>query len=252
MSDTLVLTSPSQRADSMLTVIERALLSPDFDVAKLHQLLELRERYEAAEAKKAYVAAKARFASLDVSVTKDKTNRQYDSRYTSLGNMVNTVRPKLGSCGLEASWRIAQNIDGKNVRVTCILTHEQGHFEEVSMDIPPDTSGQKNPIQQIKSAITYARNLTFESICGLASTDKTVNADDDGNGFAANSTQTEEVPEDCVVMRLDAISAAANDEELKQFYLVALREAQAVNDRGAQDAYGKAKNKRYRELHGRP
>ncbi len=60
------------------------------------------------------------------------------------------------------------------------MTHEKGHSETAEASAPADTSGAKNPIQQIKSTITYLKAVTFESICGLASTD--ANLDDDGNG----------------------------------------------------------------------
>jgi hypothetical protein len=44
---------------------------------------------------------------------------------------------------------------------------------------PPDTSGAKNPLQQIKSAITYLEGATFQAITGIVASDE----DDDGNGF---------------------------------------------------------------------
>jgi hypothetical protein len=59
------------------------------------------------------------------------------------------------------------------------------------MNAPADTSGAKNVIQQIKSTITYLKAVTFESICGLASTDATV--DDDGNSAGNDFISEEQV-----------------------------------------------------------
>lgn len=237
--ESLVLRPP--QVDTMLTVIERAVMSPEFDVNKLAHLLELREKYEAMESKKAYVAAKAKFAAMDIKVTKDKTNKQYDSKYTSIGNLVNTVRPYLAMCGLEPRWEIDQS---NGIKVTCILTHDLGHSERVTMTVPPDTSGAKNPIQQIKSAITYARNLTFESVCGLASTDGTVNLDDDGNGTG----EAKGLQDERYVQLMDFIENANTIDELKTAFATANEEAKKAGDGKAQGEFNKAKNKRYKEI----
>jgi len=146
------------------------------DVSQLRELLTIQKDYEANEARKAFHQAMARFKENAPVVTKDKTNSQYNSKYTSLNNLVNTINPALSKQGLTASWNIEQN---GTVKVTCKLTHSLGHSEGSSMSADADTSGAKNKIQQIKSTITYLKAVTFESICGLASTD--ANMDDDGN-----------------------------------------------------------------------
>jgi hypothetical protein len=46
-----------------------------------------------------------------------------------------------------------------------------------------DGSGQKNPLQQLKSTDTYLRKATFAAITGIAASDG--DSDDDGNGAAA-------------------------------------------------------------------
>ena len=147
------------------------------DLEKLAKLLDLQERWQAMEAKKAYHEAMAQFKANAPKVTKDKQNAQYKSMYTTLGNLVNTVNPELSKHGLSASWDIFQN---GIIKVTCKMTHRLGHTEQAEASAPADTSGSKNVIQQIKSTITYLKAVTFESICGLASTD--ANFDDDANG----------------------------------------------------------------------
>jgi len=149
------------------------------DLEKLEKLLILQERFEANQAKKEYVKAISLFKANAPTVIKDKLNKQYNSKYTSLGNLVNTVNPELSKYGLSASWDIEQN---GIIKVTCKMTHELGHSETASMSAPADTSGAKNVIQQIKSTITYLKAVTFESITGLASTD--ANLDDDGTAGA--------------------------------------------------------------------
>ena len=150
------------------------------DLDKMAKALEIQERFEAMQAKKAYVKAMADFKSNAPLVDKDKVNNQYKSKYTSLGHLINTVSPVLSKYGLSASWDIEQN---GIIKVTCKMTHELGHSECATAQAPADTSGAKNVIQQIKSTITYLKAVTFESICGLASTD--ANVDDDGNCVGA-------------------------------------------------------------------
>lgn len=148
-------------------------------IDQLERLWDMQLKYEANEAKKAYHFAMSEFKKERIVITKDKDNLQYKSRYTSIGNLVDSVTPFLGKHGLTHKWDISQ--EGDIIKATCISTHKLGHSESVSMSAPADKSGAKNAIQQIKSTITYLKGVTFESLFGLASTD--ANCDDDGNGY---------------------------------------------------------------------
>jgi len=147
------------------------------DMAYLRELMDLEERWRAMQAKRAYIAAFAMFKKNMPDVVKDMLNKQYGSDYSSLANLVNTTNRVLGEYGLNARWSPDQT-DG--IKVTCILEHADGHREEVSMKGPPDTSGQKNPLQQIKSTMTYLEGATFQAITGVVARSACI--DDDGNG----------------------------------------------------------------------
>ena len=159
-------------------------IAKGIDLVALKEILKLREIDDAFKARKAFHQAMAEFKSIPLTITKDKQNKQYNSMYTTLGNLVNTVNPELSKFGLSSSWEIHQN---GTISVTCKITHKFGHTEQCTASAPADTSGAKNPIQQIKSTITYLKSVTFESITGLASTD--ANVDDDGNGHADKITE---------------------------------------------------------------
>lgn len=167
-----------------------AAVSANADLTKIRELLEIQKEWEANEAKKAFHLAMSEFKAVPPTITKDKMNKQYSSMYTTLGNLVNTVNPELSKHGLSASWDIEQN---GVIKVTCKITHKLGHTEQTSASAPSDTSGAKNPIQQIKSTITYLKAVTFESITGLASTD--ANVDDDGKASSGliNEWQVEDL-----------------------------------------------------------
>lgn len=161
-------------------------------IEQLKQLMDLRDRWEATEAKKAYVEAFANFKRNMPDVVKDMLNKQYGSDYSSLANLVNTVNRTLGEYGLNAAWR--PEVQNNVVSVTCVLTHVGGHSETVSLMGPPDTSGQKNPLQQIKSTLTYLEGATFQAITGVVA--RSASKDDDGNAAGKPSVEPPEGYED--------------------------------------------------------
>ncbi len=154
------------------------------DIDKLEKLMELQTVWEANQARKAYFEAVANFHKSPPKVMKDLENVQFSkgnkkAMYASLGNLVGTVSAALGEHGLSASWDINQT--EKTIKVSCKLSHRQGHSESVSLESAPDASGAKSPIQQIKSTVTYLRAVTFEAVTGIAATNE-ANLDDDGAG----------------------------------------------------------------------
>jgi hypothetical protein len=156
-------------------------MQQNVDIEKMQQLFELQMRWEKNEAKKAYNDAFSLFKSETFAIKKDKTasfrtknggQMQYD--YITLANVVSTTVPLLSKYGLSHSWETKQ--EGQVVYVTCKISHRMGHSESVTLSSGVDTSGQKNPIQMIGSAVSYLQRYTLISILGLASTDQ----DDDG------------------------------------------------------------------------
>jgi hypothetical protein len=214
----------------------RIAMSQNADLDKLKQLMDLQERWEKNEARKSFVAAMSAFKAEAIVIIRDKTNNQYNSKYVSLGNLVTTVTPFLSRHGLSVRWELDQS---EGIQVTCIVTHCAGHSESVSMNLPPDKSGAKNPIQEIKSAITYGKGCTFESATGLAATD--ANIDDDGNG--ASGKKFADLQE-----RIDWIGNCRNTEELQKVFTAAYKDARTLNDQGAMKELIKAKDKRRGEL----
>ena len=162
---------------------------------KLERLMDLNDRWEKAQAKKAFIEAKAAFKASAPVITRDKTNTQYKSKYASIGNVVNTINEALSKHGLDADWQFDQS---NGIRVTCILTHVAGHSESVSLVGTPDTSGAKNPLQQIKSTLTYLKLATFEAVTGIATREG--NLDDDGNASGVVSFISDEQVEELTAL----------------------------------------------------
>ena len=175
---------PHHGADPLMALIQRAATDQGFSVEKLEKLLDVKERWDAEEARKAYVAALACFKRAAPTLVKDKAVSFADTNYThaTLGQVASTVAAALADHGMSHGWSVDQHIgrhDGQHndgVTVTCTLTHERGHRESVSMTAPPDDSGKKNAIQRIGSTVTYLERYTLLAITGLAAHEQ----DDDG------------------------------------------------------------------------
>lgn len=157
-------------------------------IDQIREIRSLVEWHEGRESKRAFDAALAEFKKEPIRVTKDKFNKQYESWYTSIGNLVNTVSPILAKYGLSATWRIDQ---ANGIEVTAVLTHSMGHTESVPMSGPADDSGRKNPLQQIKSTVTYLKSATFQAVTGIIADE--ANADDDGNASGGDVITEAEV-----------------------------------------------------------
>lgn len=172
---------------AMFAILERIMTGASTPEL-VNQAFDIYQRMEQAAAKRAFTEAKAAFKASAPTIVKDMKNKQYDSTYSSIGNVVGATNTALSKHGLDASWEFDQG--DKSIKVTCILTHARGHSERVWLSGPPDVSGSKNPIQQIKSTTTYLKLATFEAVTGIASEEG--NADDDGNGAGAAAPITEE------------------------------------------------------------
>lgn len=143
------------------------------DIGKLEKLMELQERWEANEARKAFAQAKADFAVRVPHI--DKTRKAHNSNYAGLAETLGQIKELMHDCGFSHGWATTQ--DGNLISVTCTLTHVMGHSEQSSMTAEPDTSGSKNSIQAIASTVTYLERYTLFAVLGLASKDQ----DTDGN-----------------------------------------------------------------------
>ena len=148
------------------------------DLDRLERMWTLQLEYEKNEARKAYLDAIAAFKENPPQVVKDMENKQYNSMYSSLANLVNTVSKALAPHKLSTNWAINQTDSG--ISVTCTLTHALGHSESATLKGPPDKSGSKNELQQVKSTVTYLKGATFEAVTGIVVSNPA--DDDDGNG----------------------------------------------------------------------
>lgn len=163
------------------------------DPTTLERLLAMQERWEKNEARKAFnqAIAKARgeigpiFKSAEVKMGTGRPGY----RHAKLDDIEREVVPTLSKHGLSYRWN-TKSPDNRPewIVVTCKIEHKDGHFEENSLAGPADTSGAKNPIQAIGSAVTYLCRYTVMAALGLSATDD----DDDGRGAGNVEVITEQ------------------------------------------------------------
>jgi hypothetical protein len=183
-------------ASSPMQLVERAMAAGNMELVE--RFMALQERWEAAQAKKAYIVAFSQFKQNMPDVIKDMLNKQYDSEYSSLANLVNEVSKVMAKYELHHQWDPV--VSGNVITMKCIVTHSGGHSETVTIPGPPDTTGAKNQLQQIKSAITYLEGATFQAITGVVA--RAANKDDDGNG-AGNRNEPPKEPNGYATWKAD-------------------------------------------------
>jgi hypothetical protein len=163
---------PPALAMTPMAMIEQAIQGKA-DVAILERLMALQERWEANEAKKAFDRALSIAKSKMPDIVKE-TPANF-GKFANLETISKIVTPILADEGL--THRFGSDFDGRNIIVTCIISHERGHREECSrLPGPPDLSGGKNAIQAVGSASTYLQRYTLLMALGLAPA-----KDDDGD-----------------------------------------------------------------------
>jgi hypothetical protein len=141
------------------------------DLDMIEKLMNLQERWEASNARKAFEQAIAA-AKADIKpITRNKEGHN-KKRYADFAAIAVVVDPILSKNGLQYRFRTHQT--EKLITVTCVL-FGHGHSEETTLSGPADMTGNKNPIQAIGSTLTYLQRYSLMQALGLAAGE-----DDDG------------------------------------------------------------------------
>jgi len=154
-----------------MRLVEMAI-SQNADIEKLERLMEMQERWDAKQARRAYLDAFAQFQSIVPTITKRKAGHNYS--YAPLSDIAAQIKDSLRECGLSYRFEISET--GDQMTVSCIVSHRDGHCETTTMTGSPDTSGSKNSIQSRGSTATYLQRYSLIGALGLTTAD----ADMDG------------------------------------------------------------------------
>lgn len=153
-----------------MDMIDRAA-SSGASVEVIGKLMELQERWERNQAKKAFDEAIA-LAKAELKPIERNALGQNSKRYADFSAVAMAVDPIISKYGLSYRHRSTQT---DRINITCILSHKLGHSEETTLGSLPDKTGNKNDIQAIGSAVQYLMRYTLMLGLGLS-----VARDDDG------------------------------------------------------------------------
>lgn len=182
---------PTALATTTPSDLLRIAVESNADLDKLQKLMDLQDRWEANQARKAYVEAMAAFKAEPIKIVKRKEvsfeSRSGDSKtsykHAELSDVTEALNPAMAKHGLSYRWDVHQS--GSAITVDCIITHVAGHSEKVTMTGGPDATGNKNAIQQIASAVTYLQRYTLLAATGTS----TAGEDDDGAAATITAAQ---------------------------------------------------------------
>ena len=117
-------------------------------------------------------------------VTKGSINPAFKSRYADLADVVSVVVPALSEQGIAMYHSMIRDDEGMVMRTT--LSHGATDTH-IHCDVPLIVD--RNNMQGMKSATTYAKRIGLESLTGIAP-----DTDDDGNAAAAAAPKKAEKP----------------------------------------------------------
>lgn len=179
-------------ADMLSMAVERGA---SIDV--MSKLMDLRERWEAGQARKAFDEAVAAAKAQIPAIVKNREGHN-NKRYADFAAIAKVVDPIISQFGLTYRFRTTQT---DRINVTCVLSHKGGHAEENTLAGPADTTGNKNAIQAIGSTLTYLQRYTLVQALGLSASE-----DDDGrSGNMGASVSEDQIGE--LVELMDSVSA---------------------------------------------
>lgn len=174
-------------ADPMVSMIERIAMDPSSDLAKLEKMLEMKERHDAQQAKKAFDSAFSKASAEFPEIPMNGLNEHTKKKYALLKDIIGKTRPVLSNHGLALSF--STEIDDNAVIVTAHLSHEDGHTKSNSLPLPRDTGAGRNAVQAVGSSQTYGQRYTAQAILGLS-----LGEDTEDDGRKSGSIETDSRP----------------------------------------------------------
>lgn len=185
----------STPANSAVSIIQQAI-ETGVSAEYLRELLQVREQWEAGEARKLYSQAIADFQSQCPII--EKADKAHNKQYAAMDRIWRTIRPLLDETGLSIVWTV-NSITEYGLHIEGEIRHKAGHAVPISYDLPmPDKVTGQNAAQQMGSATTYAKRYALCSALGI------VTGEDD-DGLAAGTSYVTKEQADELLALLDTL-----------------------------------------------
>lgn len=177
----------------------------------LREMLEVEKEWRAEMAKRAFVAAMAKFKQECPSVLAKTATANFQAssgpvqyKWTPLEVIIEIVTPHLARNDLSVKWQERQS-DGV-VMSTCIVKHALGHSEENSLAARPKPNKLLSPAQEVATAVTSLRRYTLLGALGLATAEM-----DDAEGSSKGRGRKQPKP---TKAQVDQLKQLATEEML--------------------------------------
>ena len=149
------------------------------DASTLERLLAMRKELKEEWAREQFNLDLARFQVECPIIEKKKEVKDRNGKilykYAPIDDIIDQVKKPLSDCGF--SYRFHQDASDGKVKITCILSHRNGHEESSSMEtgLATKTEIMSGP-QQIASTVTFNKRYSFCGVTGIMSGDEDVDA----------------------------------------------------------------------------
>lgn len=156
---------------------------PNVDMQKMKEAVDMMERAQAREAKKAFTEAFAAMQGELPEIKKLGVNKGLSSSYAKFEHIQRAIRPVLQKHGFALNF-FNEPSEGVSVAVKTRLSHIAGHYEETVYTIanPGDLKNKGvNSVQAGGSANSYAKRYGMCALLNIVTADE----DDDGYGVEA-------------------------------------------------------------------
>ncbi len=171
----------TRQEPTVLDIIQSAVMDSRVDPAKLSALLDLKVRIDAIDAEKEFNRDFAAMHPRFPAIRKDGKVCQSDAKgggklysFARWDNIQEVIDPILSEFGFTLSFTSEPAATG--VLMVAHLKHKAGHSIKSHMQLPTDTSANKNNLQGLGSARAYGKRYLTLDLLDL----KLIDMDDDG------------------------------------------------------------------------
>lgn len=165
----------------------------------LKQMMDLRDREEARNAKLAFTKAVSLAKAEIKPIIKNREvdyqpegKKRVNYRHEDLAGIDEQITPILTKHGLSYRFE-SDNGPDRPITITCVLEHELGHSTRTPLSGAADNTGGKNSLQAIASTCTMLERYTLKLALGLS-----VSHDDDGRKAGETVTDAGAISSDQV------------------------------------------------------
>lgn len=171
-----------EQPTAIISIIDRAARDPEYNVEKLERLFALHERMLTRNAELQFNTAMRACQEEMPKILRNKDNTQTSSKYADLERVNEIIVPVYTKHGFSLSFGTADTALPGHIRITCLVSHVDGHSRPYFSDMPLDLAGikgnqNKTPTHAHGSTMSYGRRYLTLLIFNITLT----NEDKDGN-----------------------------------------------------------------------